>query len=360
MGNELNRVEEDALKESETRYRRLFETAQDGILLLDADSGQIIDINPFLTDLIGYSKEELQNKGLWDIGFFKDINKSKNIVLELKNKGYVRYEDLSLETKDGRSIYVEFVSNVYLVNGKKVIQCNVRDITDRKRIEKALQKSEDRFHTLFENSSAAMAIMNRDTTISMVNKEYCKLSLCEEKDVIGISWTSLIHPEDLGRLLEYYRKRLIDPKSAPDKYEFRVCRKDGKILHCLLSVGLIPTTQQFVCSIVDITERKQAEEELRESEEKYRLLINTAHESVIVAQDGLLKFVNPMTVDLLGVHSSRNSLIDHFPNSSTRMIGTWWLKITGDGSQTKEQSPVMLSGWLPETTLSSGWKSMRP
>jgi PAS domain S-box-containing protein len=88
MGNDIaeqKRVE-DALQVSEIRYRRLFETAQDGILLLDADSGQITDVNPFLTDLIGCSKEELLNKRLWDIGFFKDINKSRNIFLELKNQ----------------------------------------------------------------------------------------------------------------------------------------------------------------------------------------------------------------------------------------------------------------------------------
>ena len=142
MGNDVTEQKrvDYALQVSETRYRRLFETAQDGILLLDADLGQITDANPFLTHLIGYSKEELLNKYLWDIGFFKDINESRNLFLELQNKGYVRYEDLPLETKDGRSIDVEFVSNVYQVDGKKVIQCNVRDITERKRAEEAIRE----------------------------------------------------------------------------------------------------------------------------------------------------------------------------------------------------------------------------
>ena len=127
------------LRVSETRYRRLFETAQDGILLLDADSGQITDVNPFLIDIMGFSKEDFLNKRLWDIGLFKDDEKSRNLFLELQNKGYVRYDNLPLSTRDGRSIDVEFVSNVYPVDGKNVIQCNVRDITERKRVEEGLR-----------------------------------------------------------------------------------------------------------------------------------------------------------------------------------------------------------------------------
>ena len=128
------------LRVSETHYRRLFETAQDGILLLDADSGQVTDVNPFLIDLVGFSKEVLLNKKLWDIGFFKDDEKSRDLFSKLQNKKYVRYEDLPLETKDGRSIDVEFVSNVYPVDGKNVIQCNVRDISERKRAEEAIRE----------------------------------------------------------------------------------------------------------------------------------------------------------------------------------------------------------------------------
>ena len=123
---------EEALKISETRYRRLFETAQDGILILDAETGQISDVNPFLVEMLGYSHEDVLGKKLWEIGAFKDIEASKAAFSELQSKGYVRYNDLPLETKDGRSMAVEFVSNVYLVDHHKVIQCNIRDITERK------------------------------------------------------------------------------------------------------------------------------------------------------------------------------------------------------------------------------------
>src|ERR1700690_424014 len=132
---------DETLKVSETRYRRLFETAQDGILLLDADTGQIFDVNPFLLKMLGYSHKDFLGKTLWEIGPFKDIAASRLRFSELQTKGYVRYEHLPLETNDGRLIDVEFVSNVYLVDQKKIIQCNIRKITLRKNAEENLQKA---------------------------------------------------------------------------------------------------------------------------------------------------------------------------------------------------------------------------
>ena len=132
---------DEALKSSEERYRRLFETAQDGILILDEESGQISDVNPFLIEMLGYSHEDFLGKKLWEIGAFKDTETSKATFLELQKKGYVRYQDLPLETKDGRPMAVEFISNVYLVNHHKVIQCNIRDITQRKHLAEDLQRA---------------------------------------------------------------------------------------------------------------------------------------------------------------------------------------------------------------------------
>jgi len=126
---------DQALKSSEMRYRRLFETAQDGILILNADTGQIDDVNPFLIDLLGYTREQFLGNKLWEIGPFKDTEASQAAFRELQHETYVRYEDLPLETSAGKSINVEFVSNVYQANGGKVIQCNIRDITERKQAE---------------------------------------------------------------------------------------------------------------------------------------------------------------------------------------------------------------------------------
>ncbi len=132
---------EATLQVSETRYRRLFETAQDGILILDADTGQITDVNPFLVKMLGYSHAELLGRRLWEIGPFKDITAAQAAFSELQSRGYIRYEDLPLEASDGRSLHVEFVSNVYRVDQQQVIQCNIRDISARKRAEAALSQS---------------------------------------------------------------------------------------------------------------------------------------------------------------------------------------------------------------------------
>jgi PAS domain S-box-containing protein len=131
----------EALEASELRYRRLFECAKDGILILDAGSGQIVDVNPFLSDLLGYSKEDLMGKQLWEIGAFQDVLGSKAAFVELQQQGYIRYENLPLETRNGLVRQVEFVSNSYLAGETRVIQCNIRDITERKLAEKALKKT---------------------------------------------------------------------------------------------------------------------------------------------------------------------------------------------------------------------------
>jgi len=137
----VRRQADEALEVSETRYRRLFETALDGILLLNADTGQILDVNPFLLKMLGYSHKDFLGKKLWEIGPFNDIAASMLRFSELQTRGYVRYEHLPLETRDGQLIDVEFVSNVYLVSSNKIIQCNIRDITLRKRTEEKLQKA---------------------------------------------------------------------------------------------------------------------------------------------------------------------------------------------------------------------------
>lgn len=118
----------DALAVSELRFRRLFETAKDGIIMLDAESGRIEDVNQFLVDMLGYTKEQLITRSIWDIGFLKDIISNKDKFLELQEKEYVRYNDLPLETADGRQISVEFICSVYTVDRNKIVQCVIRDV----------------------------------------------------------------------------------------------------------------------------------------------------------------------------------------------------------------------------------------
>jgi PAS domain S-box-containing protein len=131
---------EQALRASELSYRRLFEAAKDGILILDVDTGRITDVNPFLFNLLGFSRSEMIGKTVGELSPFKDIESNKVMLERLQKDGYVRYENLPLETRDGRHIAVEFVSNVYEAGNKNVIQCNVRDITKRKHAEDEIRR----------------------------------------------------------------------------------------------------------------------------------------------------------------------------------------------------------------------------
>jgi PAS domain S-box-containing protein len=131
---------DQALIASEAQYRRLFETAQDGILIVDAGTGQIDDVNPFLLDLLGFSREEYLGKKLWQVAAFQDSEASKSAFLELQQRGYIRYDNIPLHAKTGNSVEVEFVSNIYAVGQKKVIQCNIRDITERRQAEAAIHE----------------------------------------------------------------------------------------------------------------------------------------------------------------------------------------------------------------------------
>lgn len=163
-------MNEQKMKTSELRYRRLFEAAQDGILILDAETGAISDVNPFLIKMLGYSREEFIKKKLWEVGAFKDVEASQKAFEALQKNEYIRYDDLPLKTKDGRLIQVEFVSNVYLVGEEKVIQCNIRDITERKNAQ----------NSLIENQALLLEASVRDHLTGIFNRRYMEETLERE------------------------------------------------------------------------------------------------------------------------------------------------------------------------------------
>lgn len=148
-----------AMNASEVRYRRLFEAARDGILILDPNTRKITDANPFMSELLGYSHHELLGKELWEIGLLKDERASRSAFRELQKKHFIRYENLPLQNKAGQRHEVEFVSNLYQENGHKVIQCNIRDITARKKTEEALRQSEEKYRTLFNSIDEGFCVI---------------------------------------------------------------------------------------------------------------------------------------------------------------------------------------------------------
>ena len=152
----------DALRDSEMRYRRLFEAAQDGVLILDFESGEIVDVNPFMTELLGYSYDDFLGMELWKLGLFNEKSETEFAVRELQTKGFLRYEHLALQSKDGRLFEVEVVANVYKVNHQNVIQCNIRDITLRGRLEKQLQEQADKVVDLNHRKDEFLAMLSHE------------------------------------------------------------------------------------------------------------------------------------------------------------------------------------------------------
>ncbi len=166
----------EKLRASEIRYRRLFEAARDGILILDAATRRITDLNPYMVELLGFSRDELLGKELWQIGLLKDAQASQDAFRELEQKGYIRYEHLPLHTKEGKSREVEFVSNVYGEDGHQVIQCNIRDISVRRHAEELVRKAND------ELMAFVAELQRRDSEMKLLNRMTDLLQTCNTQE----------------------------------------------------------------------------------------------------------------------------------------------------------------------------------
>lgn len=257
------------LRDSEIRYRRLFEAAQDGILILDAKTGMIEDVNPYLIKMLGYSREEFVKKKLWEVGAFRDIESSKDAFEALQVNEYIRYEDLPLKTKDGRFVDVEFVSNVYLVGYEKVIQCNIRDITERKQAENALQASETKFRRLVEHLPTVIYMNPADDASSMnyVSPQIQALIgyTSEEWLTDQTLWMKALHPEDIEHVLT--QTSHTDHQSEPFDLEYRMTHRDGQLVwvhdQAILVNDRDGKHHYWQGIMLDITARKQSEEKIQ-------------------------------------------------------------------------------------------------
>jgi len=272
---------EQAIRASELCYRRVFEAAKDGILILDAGSGRINDANPFLSKLLGFSREEMLGKTVGELSPFKDIESNQIMLERLQSDGYVRYEDLPLETKDGRQIAVEFVSNAYQAGNQRMIQCNIRDITERKKA----QNHSFRLAAIIESSDDAIIGKDLNGIITSWNKGAERIFGFTTGEMVGTSMLRLIpvdrYDEETAILGKIRRGENVG------HFETRRQTKDGRLIDVSITASPIKDAagQVFGVSKVahDISLRKEAEAAGRSSEARYRTLFNYAPDGILLA-----------------------------------------------------------------------------
>ncbi len=281
------RLAEERLNHSENRYRRLFESAKDGILILNAETGLVEDVNPFLTELLSYSKEQVLQKRVWELGFFRHLIASQEKFRELQQNEYVRYEGLPLESADGRRIDVEFVSNVYEVDGIKVIQCIIRDITDRVRVEAESKRRHAELQLILDVVPAMIFYKDREGRFLHVNRELSRVLGVPPEAFVGKTDSEMGSPDG-----EHYRADdlRVMTTGVPLHQVEEMLRVPGAERHLLTDKLPLRNDDGEIIGIiglaVDITHRKRAEESLKRSEARLRIqdrAIQAASQGIIIA-----------------------------------------------------------------------------
>jgi PAS domain S-box-containing protein len=270
---EIKRAEKEALERKKTELNTFINNIPDLAWIKDSES-RFITVNRAFADVVGMDPEFLTHNTC-EVCFGEEEGKKFREedlkVMESRRRSII--EEKIIDSQN-REIWLETIKSPMFDRSGNVIGTVgiARNVTDRKEMEEALRKSENKYRTIFETTGTATAIVDEDTTIELVNTEVERLSGYTKEEIEGKkSWIEFVAREDLERLKEYHRLRRIDPNSPPRNYEFRVLDKQGNIRDAFITVDLIPGTTKTVISLLDITDRKRVNEVLKESERKLRL-----------------------------------------------------------------------------------------
>ena len=285
---------QQALRVSELSYRRLFETAQDGILILDAETGRVNDVNPFLIKLLGFSRDEMVGKTVGELSPFKDLVTNQAMLVRLQKDRYIRYHDLPLETKDGRKVDVEFVSNVYAVGEAQVIQCNIREITERKRAEVALHAAQQFLAEVVNAIPVRVFWKDRNLIYLGCNTAFARdAGFAGPKDIVGKDDSQMVWREQA----EAYRRddrQVIESGHPKLLIEETQTTPAGKTITLLSSKLPLRDAQGEIIGVLgtymDITERKEVEA----SRDRLAMAVEQAAETIVITDpEGTMLYVNP-------------------------------------------------------------------
>ena len=282
------------LRESENLYRTIFETTGAATIIIEEDTTVSL-VNWELVKLSGYSKEEWEGKKSWidvvvpeDRKWMKEYHDLRRIDCSAPPRNY----EFGFVNAEGD--IRDVVLTIDMIPGTRKSVASFADITGYKLATNRLMESENLYRAIFETTGTATIIIEEDTTASLVNSEFVRLSGYAKEDWEGKkSWTEFVVPEDRERMKEYHCLRRIDRSAAPRNYEFGFVDAQGKIHDMILTVDMIPGTKKSVASFADITEHKRAANRLKESENLYRTIFeNTGTATIIVEEDMTISLAN--------------------------------------------------------------------
>lgn len=269
---------------TESRFRKLFESANVGILVLDALSGEVLDVNAHSVVMFGYPLTEVLGKKVWELEAVKDVKQAKKALKALQNNKIVRIPDMPLKTKDGRTLHVEFASNVYGYNHLKVIQCQLRDITDKLQAQEALRISEERYRRIFDEGVLGMAISDKQLHFIKVNRRLCRMLGYSEKEMKRLTFKDISHPASVSKDIRSIQM-MLDGKKASYRTVKRYIRKDGDTIWANTHVNFIRggngQPDFFQTMVEDITTQKTAEIKLQINAAKYRGLYDSISDGIV-------------------------------------------------------------------------------
>ena len=261
---------EQALPESEARYRLLIKHSPDGIFIFDLRTSKILEVNDQFLKMLGYAEEDMSRLTLKDILILED-RAARISIQEMLENGQEVFGVRQYKRADGCVIDVEVGARLISSGDRQMVMVIVRDVTERRRVEKALKESEDRYRIIFETTACATVIIDEDMTLSLVNNEFERLSGRSKKEIEGnLSWIEFLEPKDVERIARYHYQRRVDPDQAPRNYEFQFVRRSGEKRTIFMTSALIPGTKKNIASLLDITDRVRAERALRDSDTRLR------------------------------------------------------------------------------------------
>jgi PAS domain S-box-containing protein len=304
---------EEALKESEEKFSKLFRSSPDAVILTELKSGKIIEVNTAFEKFSGFSRDELIGRPVLDLNMYSSEGRQR-FVFMLREQGRIRDAEFDLKNKAGKESLVLASAEMIEINGEMHTITILQDITERKQAEEALRESEAKFKAVIENSNDSILFCDVEGKILYRSPKAGATGYSNEERVGKLAF-DIVHPDDMNAVHNAWN-HAVQRKNDSTKVEFRTLRKDGVMIFVDATIQNLldnPDVRALVTVMRDITERKQAEEALRESEQKYRTLVDSANEGILVAQDGMLKFVNRQAIELSG-HAEAELLGKPFTN----------------------------------------------